>query len=130
MTEEISPEQLAHVFSLDSHERYDHCVATICEFGELWFLEDKEEDILILQADDKVGYIPIWPYPEYAAEFAKQKYQDYTPLKVSLNHFIKAWLSILNEDGIKVGILPNLNANVWTMAPLDLKAELEEILSE
>lgn len=130
MTNDISPEELAHVLSLDSNERYGHFVSSVCELGELWFLEDAEEDILILQADDNIGYIPVWHHPQYAAEFAKQAYSDYSPLKVSLSHFMNAWLNILNEDGIRIGILPNLEANVWMMEPLDLKTELIEILSE
>ena len=36
----------------------------------------------------------------------------------------------LNNDGLKVGVLPNLGTTVWIIDPLDLKEELENELKQ
>ncbi|MEG0199040.1 MAG: DUF2750 domain-containing protein, partial [Acinetobacter sp.] len=57
-------------------------------------------------------------------------YPSHKPSRVELDSFLEIWLPNLNDDGLKVGVLPNLGATVWIIGPLDLKEELENELQQ
>ena len=131
MNRKMHPKQLENVFALNSKERYEHFVGRVCDWQELWILENAEENFLIVSPkESEIEYMPVWPEPEYAIEFAKVDGLTYTPKKVEVSAFIDKWLPGLKEDGIKVGVLPNLETTVWIVEPSDLKSDLEEGLAE
>ncbi|MCU4581564.1 DUF2750 domain-containing protein [Acinetobacter gyllenbergii] len=125
----MHPKQIENIFSLTPKQRYKHFVSKVCDWEELWILEDEHANYLILTPQENLEYLPVWPHTDYAACF-REVYPSFTPTKVDLNNFIEKWLQILNDDGIKIGVLPNLDISVWIIDPLDLKEELENELKQ
>ena len=129
MSYRMHPKQIENIFSLTPKQRYEHFVSKVCDWEELWILEDKHANYLIVTPQENLEYLPIWPHADYAASF-REVYPSFTPTKVDLNTFIEKWLQTLNDDGIKIGVLPNLDISVWIIDPFDLKEELENELKQ
>ena len=129
MSYKMHPKQLESVFGLSSEDRYSHFLSKVCDWGELWALEDPSQQFLIINPEPDLKYIPVWPHSEYAAAYGKE-YEIYKPFKIELSRFMENWLPGLDADGVKVGVLPNLDTTVWIMEPMDLKADLENGIAE
>ena len=125
----MHPKQLENVFALTSKQRYEHFILKVCDWEELWILEDNNKDFLIITPQEDLAYLPVWPHADYALAF-HEVYPSLKPSRVELDSFLETWLPNLNNDGLKVGVLPNLGTTVWIIDPLDLKAELENELQQ
>ena len=125
----MHPKQLENVFALTSKQRYEHFILKVCDWEELWILEDNNKDFLIITPQEDLAYLPVWPHADYALAF-HEIYPSLKPSRVELDSFLETWLPNLNNDGLKVGVLPNLGTTVWIIDPLDLKAELENELQQ
>ena len=121
--------QIENLGALSSKDRYEHFLSKVCDWEELWILENEEGHFLIVCPDPENEYIPVWPHSEYAKLFGED-YPSCKPEKLDLSAFIEKWLPGLANDEIKVGVLPNLETTVWIINPLELKAELEAELSQ
>ena len=129
MSYHMHPKQLENVFALTSKQRYEHFILKVCDWEELWILEDNNKDFLIITPQEDLAYLPVWPHADYALAF-HEIYPSLKPSRVELDGFLETWLPNLNNDGLKVGVLPNLGTTVWIIDPLDLKAELENELQQ
>ena len=129
MSYRMHPKQLENVFALTSKQRYEHFISKVCDWEELWILEDNNKDFLIITPQEDLAYLPVWPHADYALAF-HEIYPSLKPSRVELDSFLETWLPNLNNDGLKVGVLPNLGTTVWIIDPLDLKAELENELQQ
>ena len=94
-----------------------------------WILEDNNENFLIITPQQDLEYLPVWPHTDYALAF-HEVYPSLKPSRIQLDTFLEIWLPNLNNDGLKVGVLPNLGTTVWIIDPLDLKEELENELKQ
>ena len=130
MSYEMSAEQLSDVFALDSRERYEQFFSDVQAIESLWILEDEEENILVVHPDEDTAFLPVWTHRAFAESFSDYEDRAYKPLRIGMDKFVHAWLPVLNEDDIKVGVLPNLHTSAWVMRALDLKSELEDVLEE
>ena len=128
MSYKIHPKEFESVFSLESRQRYQHFVSKVCDWEELWILENEEENFLIVCPEADIEYFPVWPHPDYASAFGSDDYPNYKPSKIELEKFIETWLPGLDKDGIKVGAMPNLETTVWIIDPNNLKVDLKEEL--
>ena len=129
MSYRMHPKQLENVFALTSKQRYEHFILKVCDWEELWILEDNNKDFLIITPQEDLAYLPVWPHADYALAF-HEIYPSLKPSRVELDSFLETWLPNLNNDGLKVGVLPNLGTTVWIIDPLDLKEELENELKQ
>lgn len=100
MSYKIHPKELENVFALNSRKRYEHFISKVCDWEELWILENDEEKFLIECPEPHVKYVPVWPHPEYAEAYEKD-YKVYSPAKIELSSFINNWSPGLNDDGIR-----------------------------
>ena len=123
----MHPKQLENVFALTSKQRYEHFISKVCDWEELWILADHNQNFLIITPQENLEYLPVWPHADYASAF-HEIYPSHKPSRVELDSFLEIWLPNLNDDGLKVGVLPNLGTTVWIIDPLDLKEELENEL--
>ncbi|AWL30453.1 DUF2750 domain-containing protein [Acinetobacter defluvii] len=121
--------QIENVFSLTSELRFQHFISKVCDWEELWILEDTNDHFLILTPEKNIEYLPVWPHSEYASQFSSL-YPTYKPSRIMLNSFLKEWLLDLHNMNIQIGILPNLEISVWIIEPNKLKIELENELKQ
>ena len=123
----MHPKQLENVFALTSKQRYENFISKVCDWEELWILADQNQNFRIITPQENLEYLPIRPHADHASAF-HEIYPSHKPSRVELDSFLEIWLPNLNDDGLKVGVLPNLGATVWIIGPLDLKEELENEL--
>lgn len=130
MSYKLHHKHLENVFRLSSKERYDHFILKVCDWEEIWYLKNSEDNFVTKYVkDENVGYFPVWPHPDYAKKFGEDEEIPVSPANIDLHEFIDRWLPGLSHDGFKVGVLPNLATTVWVIDPLDLRADLKEELA-
>ena len=53
---------------------------------------------------------------------------DLFPQKIDVYDFLENWVPGFHEDGLRAGVLPNLDVTVWLMEPYELQEDLVEEL--
>ena len=67
----MSSEDLNQVMEMDGEERYDYFLSQVAEEREIWILVNGQSQFLKIASDDgDVEYLPVWPAPAFAAEYA------------------------------------------------------------
>ena len=120
----LNIQQKENVLALPARERYQHFVRRVADWEKLWVLSDAKENLFIRTAST-VKYLPVWPHPEYAVDTANLVAFDLTATEVDLYDFMDNWLPGLESDGLKVGVFPDLDGNVWIIEASDLRESLE-----
>ena len=115
--------------ALDSSSRSTHCLGRIAEGEELWGVRNSE-GWLVPITPDGIQYFPIWPHPEYAQNASDERFPGHTPERISLDDFMSEWLPRLKEDGVTIGIFPNMEWTMWIMEAVDVMASLENEIAK
>lgn len=129
MPYKLNPEQLKAVLALDTQARSTHCIGRIGDWEELWGVRN-DEGWLVPCAPDEIQYFPIWPHPDYAQMTADDRFPGNVPERIALDDFMTKWLPGLKDDGVKVGVFPNMEWTMWIMEPDDLLASLEDEIAQ
>lgn len=129
MPYDLNPEQAKSVLALDSSARSTHCLGLIGDWEELWGVRN-DEGWLVPCAPDDVQYLPIWPHPEYAQMTADDRFPGYIPERITLSDFMSEWLPRMKEDGVKVGVFPDIEWTMWIMDPDDVVASLDDEIAQ
>lgn len=126
----MSSEELQRVLGLSGEERYDYFLDQVVAEREIWILVNPENRFLkIVSEDDGVEHLPVWPGPEFAAEYA-QGADGLSPKGIALPDFFRKWVPGLTSDGLAVGVFPGSDKTVWITEPDELRTDLQEVLSE
>ena len=123
MSYQLNSEQRKSVLALDAQSRSIHCVGRVTDWEEVWALKDKD-GWLFLKPSDELEYFPIWPHREYAQVVGKSIYDEESAESLTLDDFMENWLPGMKDDGIKIGVFPDTEGNMWIMEPEDLRADL------
>jgi hypothetical protein len=121
----MNEKQMVNVLSLSSEDRYLHFLNKAADWEQLWVL-CAEDGNLFTRETNEIEYLPIWPHPDYAKEIGSCLDVALVPSEVSLGDFMEKWLSGLQSDGLKVGVFPDKEGNVWIVEPKDLFTALQE----
>lgn len=125
----MSDNPLAQILEMDGEERYDYFLDAVAEEREIWILINTDNQFLkIVSEEDGVGYLPVWPGAEFAADYAKDS-GDLSPKAVSLPDFFKKWVPGLTRDGLEVGVFPGGEGELWITPAEELKRDLQEVMS-
>jgi hypothetical protein len=105
--------------------RYNYFVKRVADWGEVWSL--KGTDGWVLSGDSTGKEVAMfWPFREYAELCIKDEWSETIPTKIKLAAFLDRWLPGLSEDGLLVGVFPNLAGQAAVIDPLILKRHLED----
>ncbi|MCS5562296.1 MULTISPECIES: DUF2750 domain-containing protein [Marinobacter] len=125
----MSDNPLASILEMDGEERYDYFLDAVVEERELWILVNGDNQFLkIVSEEDGVGYLPVWPAEDFAADYAGPS-GDLSPKAISLPDFFKKWVPGLSRDGLEVGVFPGADSELWITQPEELKQDLQDVLS-
>lgn len=131
MSYKLNEKQLKRVLQLGCEERYEYFLKKVTKWEEIWILVDSNKGFLkICSEEDDLEYIPVWPHPDYAREYASDSDEVLKPKSISLSEFIEKWVPGLDEDALNVGIFPNQDLTVWVIEPFELSEEIEGELSK
>ena len=120
----MHPKQLENIFSLSSRNRYDHFLIKVCDWEELWLLETKNYKFLTISVQPDIKCIPVWPHHDYGRAYAEDSKQ-HIQAWLTANVFMEEWLPRLHKNGVRIGVLSNLETAVWFVVSFDLRTDLE-----
>ncbi|WP_072242061.1 DUF2750 domain-containing protein [Marinomonas fungiae] len=93
-------------FRETSQKRYDLFVSHIKSGGTCYTLADTEGCLNVTIGSERV--LPVWPSEDMANEWAKAEHEGFSALDVSNESFVDIWLPGMSNDGVSVGIAPNM----------------------
>lgn len=118
MAYKLTDEQRGRIQQLDAEQRYTHFIDKVSRWEEIWSLRDDEGFVLVSTDDEEC--MPVWPHPDYAAEWATGDWSGCEPFKVDMEAWLDRWLPGMEEDGIAVAVFPNLEESGIVEGPRDL----------
>jgi len=122
MAYKLTAEQREKIQNLDADKRYDHFIDKVSKWEEIWSLRDDEGFVLVSTDDEEC--MPVWPHPDYAAEWATGGWADCEPFKVDIESWLDRWLPGMEEDGISVAVFPNMEESGVVESPRQLGSDL------
>ena len=125
----LNPPQAKAVLALDSRARSTHCLGQIGDCEELWGARN-DEGWLIRCAPDDGQYFPIWPHPEYARITLGDLFPEHTAERITLDDFMSEWLPRFRDEGVKIGIFPNVEWTMWLMEAEDVIVSLNDEIAQ
>lgn len=82
----LTDTQIKSVYKLDNKARYRYTIKQIVEWGCLWSIIDKRNQ-LFSQDKDRDPFFQIWPAKEYVNNYISN--DNFSPVKINLDFFIK-----------------------------------------
>jgi hypothetical protein len=128
MTYDLNSKQIEAVTSLSDAKRFDHFIARIVDWEEVWSLK-AESGWATVESENRLC-IPFWPHVKYAESFAKGDWNGYIAEAITLADFIGKWLPGMEKDNTFAGIFPNKEMRGVVLEPnrvlLAINEEIEQ----
>ncbi len=115
---------------LDCESRYEIFLSMVAEEREIWVLVNDEQEFLKIHSEDHdIEYLPVWPHADFTKYHCETSSQKLYPKNISAPQFFAKWIPGLVNDGLKVGVFPNAESEVWIMEPSEVKSDLQDEFS-
>ncbi|MDK2776072.1 MAG: DUF2750 domain-containing protein [Pseudomonadota bacterium] len=112
---------------LTDEQRYHHFIEKVAAHGEIWSLANDEGWVTVVSDGDNC--LPVWPHPDYAAEWATGDWADCEPRSVALDVWLERWTAGLSGDDTWLVVFPNLKEQALMVEPQDLDDALRDALA-
>ncbi|MBS4062804.1 MAG: DUF2750 domain-containing protein [Bacteroidetes bacterium] len=97
----------------------------IIESNTVWLLQADDGLFAMLEGENKVSYLPVWPNEKAAAVSILDEWNGYQTVGMDLKEFI-TWLNELQEDEMWVGLTTETDGRIL---PFEA-AQLQKIILE
>lgn len=115
---------------MDCESRYEIFLSLVADEREIWVLINSSNEFLKIHAeDDDVEYLPVWPHADFAASYVQSSGENLTAKNITVPEFFARWVPGLDRDGLKVGVFPIKDVDVWILDPQELKSDLQDEFS-
>src|SRR5262249_37757302 len=99
----LHPKEIESVLGREGPEGYKYFIKRVVDSELVWGLYC--DGWALAEADgDSIKVFPLWPYEEYAAMCAKQKWRAFVPRAISLNELLDELFPSMSEEGILPGV--------------------------
>lgn len=122
----LSAREHQATLGLSNHQRFQHFIDKVAEHGEIWSLANDEGWVTLTSEGDNC--LPLWPHPDYAAEWATADWADCQPKSVALDVWLERWTKGLSGDETLLVVFPNLKEEALLVEPEELEEALREAL--
>lgn len=126
MSYSLSRSEHQATLKLSNHQRFQHFVDKVAEHGEIWSLANADGWVTLTSEGDNC--LPVWPHPDYAAEWATGDWADCQPKSVPLAQWLERWTKGLTADETLLVVFPNLKEEALLAEPGELDEALREAL--
>ncbi|KTF19307.1 DUF2750 domain-containing protein [Pseudoalteromonas sp. 10-33] len=94
----------------------------------IWALGAEDNGFVVCDSNQFVDtdVLLLWESEEAAKAQCKEEWKDYSPVEISLDEFLDAWVEDLNEDDALVGINWNDDQVCVEIEPTGLARALSE----
>lgn len=127
MPYKIDSQVISAVLNLSNLERYQYFIKRICDREEIWML--KNVSGFVTSESEGRRCLAVWPSPAYAELFIGGDWKNARSELIELNKFVENWIPGMIQDGIYLGIFPNLEFDAIVISAdriiPDIRKELE-----
>jgi len=113
---------------MSADNRYDHFVAKVVENDQIWILSDDSGCVIVTTAGEQC--VPVWPHPDYAAEWATDAWATCRPTPIDLGTWMQRWTPGLAEDQLMIAVFPLADEQGVVVAPDELEESLLALLHQ
>jgi hypothetical protein len=128
MPRNIDDKQYASVLALDGAKRFEHLVAQVADWGEVWGLRTTQGWMLVQDSTGSIAF-PIWPHQRYAVGYNDATSSGCQAASIEVHDFIDEWLPRLSAEGTLIAAFPTLSDRAVFVEPQLLEAAIREELS-
>lgn len=121
MNETLNPEDFQAIKGLPAEARHDYFVATIVRDEAVWILSSDQGMVMMSSGGEQC--LPVWPHPDFAAEWATGDWRDCSPDAVDLESWLERWLPGMEADDVSVAVFPASEEETVVMDAGDLLAQ-------
>lgn len=115
---------------MDCESRYEIFLTMVSDEREVWVLINSNNEFLKIHAEDEdIEYLPVWPHADFAATYLQGSDEALTAKNITVPEFFSKWIPGLDGDGLKVGVFPIKDGDVWILDPHELKSDLQDEFS-
>jgi len=123
MSYALSAKNRESSLSLSDNKRYELFVSKVAEYGEIWSLANEEGWVTVV-TDEGENCLPVWPHPDYAADWATGDWADCEPKMIPLDVWLERWTPGLDQDETLLVVLPNLKEQAVLVDPWQLDEDI------
>ena len=124
----LNPQQFASVSALPGPARFQHFVARVADWQQVWGLK-ADGGWATAQDDSGKLLCPVWPHPDYAAACTSGDWANYRPEAIEVHDFVEHWLSGLKQDGLWLAVFPTPHMQGVPVPPDQLRQAIEDELA-
>jgi hypothetical protein len=111
---------------MDIAARYTYFLQQAAASGSVWVLEEARK-LLSLGDDEESMTLPVWPVQAAAEYFINDEISTYEAQAIPLEDFLEM-LDEIEEDGVRITVLPVRDHEMMHMAACVLKEDLLQAL--
>lgn len=129
MSYELTGDDFNLVSMLSAEGRYDYFIEKTVTGGEVWSLHSRAGWVSMRSEDDE-ECLPVWPHPDFAAQWAIEDWADCTPTAIPLATWMDRWLPGMAQDGTLLAVFPNDEGEGNIVSPMELLASMRAMLGQ
>ena len=129
MSYELTNSELSALSMLSPEGRYDYFVTKIAANREVWSLQS-DDGWVVMRSEDEDECLPVWPHPDFAAQWANEDWAGCTPAAISLDAWIDRWTPGMEADGTLLAVFPDDEGEGTIVTPTELLASIEAALKQ
>ena len=119
----MHPKQFESIIALSGEERYEHFIARVSDWEEVWSLKNQQGFVSFGDSEENKG-IPFWPHPDYASALATGEWSDCQPQRIELETLLSRWLPGMKKDGVLAAIFPTPRGKGIMVDPEELGSDI------
>lgn len=124
MSYTLSTEEFRDLAGKSADGRYDYLLDTMMREERVWILSSDQG--MVMMSSEGEQCLPVWPHPDFAAEWATGDWADCSPEPVDLQSWLERWLPGMEADGVVLAVFPTTDEETVVIDPPAMRELLEE----
>ncbi|MGO1296524.1 MAG: DUF2750 domain-containing protein [Vibrio sp.] len=120
MTTTIALDQLPK----DPTERMNLFFKAVTTDHKIWLLIDEHGSVLLSAEDEDC--VPVWPSHDYAAQWATDEWEGFTPEPISVAKWKSRWTTGLEDDELSIIVFPDQEGEGIVLYPDEFEFEMQK----
>jgi hypothetical protein len=104
----LTDRERREVAGQSAEQRYQYFIDRAVESGQVWSLRS-DDGWVEVSSEDGEPCMPVWPHPDFAAEWATDGWADCQPAAIDLDAWLSRWTPGLESDGVMLVVFPGLD---------------------
>ena len=115
MSYTLSAEDFRAVADQSAEERHDYLLDTVVREAKVWILSSDKG--MVMMSSEGEQCLPVWPHPDFAADWATGDWEDCSPEPVDLQAWTERWLPGMENDELTLAVFPTSDEETLVIPP-------------